>query len=79
MTDVQLPPDLRDAPPTARLCYIALREHGPATPPQLCEQTYIPERSLYRALRELDDAGHLVEHHDPTEPATCYYNVRAGD
>ena len=58
---LDLPPSVRELPPTARLVFVALREaEGPVGRSELLAQTAACEDSLHRALNNLDDRG-LIE------------------
>lgn len=71
-----LPAEIRDRvvelPRTAALVYLELRAASrPRTVRQLARETSLPQRSVRRALRHLDEAG-LAEstprHDDPPTP-----------
>jgi DNA-binding MarR family transcriptional regulator len=63
-----LPPVVRDGPATAKLVYLALEEHAPATVGTLVLATGQSRRSVERALSGLEDRDLADSRPDPMDP-----------
>lgn len=70
MTDeVGLPPHLQACPPTARLVWRFLDEVGrPATTAELATWCRTSQRTVRKALVDLDEEGLVERVSDPTDP-----------
>jgi DNA-binding MarR family transcriptional regulator len=67
-TDELLPAAVRDDPATAKLVYLALEGHGPATVETLALATGQSRRSVERALSGLEDRDLVEARPDPMDP-----------
>lgn len=71
-----LPPAVRDGPATAKLVYLALEEHAPATVETLALATGQSRRAVVSALSDLEDAGLVTARPDPEAPNRNLWVVR---
>jgi DNA-binding MarR family transcriptional regulator len=63
-----LPPAVRDGPATAKLVYLALEGHAPATVETLALATGQSRRAVVNALSDLEEAGLVTARPDETDP-----------
>jgi DNA-binding MarR family transcriptional regulator len=63
-----LPPVVRDGPATAKLVYLALEEHAPATVGTLVLATGQSRRAVVNALGDLEDKNLVTARPDETDP-----------
>lgn len=60
----------------ARLVWRDLDDEGPLSRQDLRGRVIIPDSTLTKALRELDDAGYIERVYDPCDPNAVRYAAR---
>jgi hypothetical protein len=70
--------ELRDLPPAPKLVLRTLKDIGPATRPEITEETYLPESTTRDALRRLQERSVVQELGSP-EPSCPTYDVVDGE
>lgn len=71
-----LPPAVQDGPATAKLVYLALEGHGPATAETLALATGQSRRAVINVFGDLEDAGLVTARPDPQAPSRNLWVVR---
>lgn len=69
---------LEDLSPAAKLAYRGLEEIGPASRPEISEETLLPESTARDALRSLSEAD-LIEEVGSPDPKPTYAVVDGGE
>lgn len=55
LTDPEIPRELHEKNPTAKLVYLVLEELGQATNKEIAEHAGLSDRTVYNAINELDE------------------------
>lgn len=76
MTSSSIPPNLRDATSSAKLCYLVLdRADDPLSLRDLHTRARMPKSTAHRAVNDLIDAGVANEVHCPNDPHCIYFSL----
>ncbi|WP_226040864.1 MarR family winged helix-turn-helix transcriptional regulator [Natrinema sp. DC36] len=71
----QVPQKLKDLPPTAKLVYKILEYEGKLTQQELCEETFLAQRTVYNALRDLEEIGAIDSYPNPEDLRQTMYFI----
>jgi len=66
-TPLNIPPGVRDLPPSARLCYLAIRQGSALSIDELVAYTGASETTVHRSLSELREHGYIETVEHPTD------------
>ena len=70
----QVPQELEGMPPTAKLVYKILEYEGKLTQQKLREETLLAQRTVYNALRDLEEIDAIGSHPNSEDlRQTVYY------
>ena len=76
MSSEEIPDPVDDAPPATKFVFKELRDSPkPLTTSEICEETYLPERTVQRSLERLIDARIVESGPHPSEPKTPQYRT----